>query len=406
MNPAKSKQTLQLGDVLDVEAGRIVHGGHCLAHARGATIFVRNALPGEKVRISIIEKRKKVYFAQTVEVLESSVHRVEPPCSSSVDCGGCDFQHVDSVYQRRLKTVVLQESLIKFSGLPESRIESLVGDGVLELGPPGGDGLNWRMRSRFVWSNGWHMHRYRSFHLTPTPRCEVITAEMRRAMDEVQPTETGEYIIAQGDSVSISGPSGILHGSSKVRHDVFDVQWRISPASFWQAHGGLISAIGNYLDTHLDIEQGEGWWDLFGGAGVFAAYLGQRVSSEGKIVCVDGSESAVQAGKRALHSDSNIRFINTDVSEFVSLALASEDRDTPRGVLLDPPRSGAGSELCQMLADVSPQIIVYIACDPVALARDIKYLSDKYEVRDLVSWDAFPMSHHFESLAILERNLS
>ena len=403
MKPDLSDRPPAVGDVIELDVIAIVHGGHCIAHRQGATFFVRGALPGERVKAHIRQRRKKIYFADSIEVLRASEYRVTPPCASSVECGGCDFQHVDVAYQRSLKTKVLIESLERFSGLSRAEIRGLVGEGVSELMTADHNGLNWRTRARFIWSDGWNMHGYRSDTVIPTPTCRIITEEMRQALTDATVRLAGQYHVAQGTSmVSIVGPDGAIRGGNRVAHEAFGSEWRIPTGSFWQAHAGLIPAIGDFLDGVVDITVGETWWDLFGGSGVFSAYLRQRLGGSGRIYCVEGNRDAVQAGKRALHDKSNIHFINSDVSSFVSESLGSH----PDGVLLDPPRSGAGIELCRKINNTKPRTVIYIACDPVALARDINVLSSVYRVANLASWDAFPMSHHFETVAVLTKHLS
>lgn len=400
-----------VGDVLEFEIEGIAHGGHCLAHAEGFTFFIRGALPGELVRATVTHKRKGIYFANTVEVISPSTHRVTPPCSAARECGGCDFQFADVPFQRELKTTVLKDSLRKFSGLTVTEIDSLVGDGVMSLGGDQEDGVNWRTRARFVWAGGWKMRRFRGDATVDTPDCAIATENMRQAMSAFHPEKAGEYLIAVGDSgvgdsgVSVLGPDGFTHGLTKVTHEVFGSQWRVSPAIFWQAHEALLPAIGEFLDVSVEVNPGETWWDLFGGCGVFAAYMSARVGEAGLIYSVEADHHATQTGKRALHDKPEITFVHADVSEFIASSVLGGGH-APQGVLLDPPRAGAGIDLCESLKKLSPRSIIYIACDPVSLSRDLKVLSDAYHVTHLRSWDAFPMSHHFETVAVLQSHLS
>lgn len=406
MNHAPSEITPRVGDVLTFKTQGIAHGGHCLAHADGFTFFIRGALPGEVVRATITRKRKGVYHAEVAEVIKPSIHRVSPPCAVARECGGCDFQFADVPYQRELKTIVLKQSLQKFSGLSLSDVDALVGGGVLPLGDLEQAGVNWRTRARFLWAGGWKMHRFRGDATVDVPHCSLVTENMRQAMSTLRPDKTGEYLIAEGDTgVSIVGPGGVTHGPTKVMHGVFGSRWGLSPSLFWQAHEGLLPAMGEFLDWSVDVRRGETWWDLFGGCGVFAAYMSIRVGESGLVYSVEGDHQATRTGKRALHDKPHIKFVNSDVSEFVA-SFGVDGGRAPQGVLLDPPRAGAGIDLCESLKKLSPRTIVYIACDPVSLSRDLKVLSDDYRITHLRSWDAFPMSHHFETVAVLQSHLS
>jgi tRNA/tmRNA/rRNA uracil-C5-methylase (TrmA/RlmC/RlmD family) len=398
----------QIGDHITVDVGNVAHGGHFIAHHLGKTIFVRGVLDGERAIVEVTSFRKKIYEARVVEILHASPMRVTPPCQSSASCGGCDFQHVSMKYQRTLKTKVLMDSLRKFAGLSQSEVERLVGNGVMSLPHSNTDGTDWRTRARFVWDNGWHMHEYRSHRLTPTPECLVVTPAIRASLNALSPATRGEeFVVAEGsEGVSISGAGRETVGPTKVQHLEFGVTWRLKPTSFWQAHSGIIPAMAEFIDSNTEYTPDQRWWDLYSGAGVFAAYLSKKIDQSGKIYAVESSTLATQAAKRALHDKPQIRVIQSDVSEFIGYSLKSADFEPPTGIILDPPRLGAGREVCEKLLAVGAPIIIYIACDPVAMSRDLAYLSQSYSILNLAAWDAFPMSHHFESVAILTKDLS
>ncbi len=399
-------EQLSVGDRVQVRVTKVVHGGHFLAHFAGRTIFVRGALDGEMVEIEITSQRKKVYFAETVAVHEPSAHRVIPPCSSSFACGGCDFQYIDVVYQLSLKTQVLLESLRKFSGLHEDQARQLVATGVRALPNAHHDGSNWRQRSRFVWNEGWHMRRHSSHELIETPDCTIITQQMRNALLQVDAPPPGEYYLVEGtNGVHLGSSTNHLSGPMLLDHKAFGVHWSITPQTFWQADPLLINEIANFLDQTLTITPSESWWDLFGGTGVFAAYLSLYVGQSGHVTSVDSDPMASHAASAALGSQGNIRLIRADTEEFLD-QVNGVPKPELQGVILDPPRAGAGEVVIRKIMSFEPASIVYIACDPVALSRDIRTLSEKYRVVDLRAWDAFPMSHHFETVAILKYDLS
>lgn len=394
------------GDRFVVQVGNIAHGGHFIAHKSGETIFVRGAITGETVEIRITGYRKKIYSAETVHVLMPSQNRQSPPCEVSQICGGCDFQHINLEYQRELKSQVLGDSLVRFSGLTQQEVNGLLVDGVLPVEESSLDGGNWRRRARFVWNDGWNMRRYRSHELVSTPNCTIITPEMRKTLRGIDGLDVGEYIVAEGlNGVTVSGANLHVAGPRKVTHSEFGVRWDVSPEGFWQAHPGLISGIAEFITNTFPIRSGELWWDLYGGAGVFAAFLSNQVGAEGRVVSVDGNSAAIKEARRALHERSNITLINSDVAEFLRTGLEGLIT-TPDGVILDPPRSGIGTALADSIVKRKPGKIIYIACDPVSLARDLKVLRSEYRVVQIRAWDAFPMSHHFETVAVLERDLS
>lgn len=399
-------EQLSVGDRVQVGITKVVHGGHFLAHYAGKTIFVRGALDGEKVEIEITSKRKKVYFAQTVAVHESSPHRVNPPCTSSFVCGGCDFQYIDVPYQLSLKTQVLRESLQKFSGLSEDCVSQLVAGGVRPVLSARPNGSNWRQRSRFVWNEGWHMRRHASHELVQASDCTIITQDMRVSLRNAESPPQGEYAVVEGENgVFLGNLEHHLSGPSLIVHTAFDTHWSIPPQVFWQADPQVVFEIAAFIDQTIVINPGEQWWDLFGGAGVFAAYLSQHIGQSGRVTSVDADPMAAHAARTALGDRGNVRLIHSDTEEFLDQASGGAQPDL-QGAILDPPRAGVGESVTRKLMSFEPTYITYIACDPVALSRDLKTLCEKYRVVDLRAWDAFPMSHHFETVAILKQDLS
>lgn len=401
---------MEIGDLVTLKAERVVHGGHVLSHFEGNTIFIRGAIPHEIVSARITRRRKRVFFADVTEVFVKSPYRVNPPCEFSTNCGGCDFQYVDISHQRSFKTHVLQESCERFARLTVEEFEQLLPAGVQSLAPA--NGLHWRSRIRLQWSNGWAMRAKKSHDAVPINECVIASEEINhqmqvmahRSLESKSPEDElieGEYIFSEGESgVSVRGPHGFRLGQERTKITIGGFLWQMRPTAFWQAHPQLIGAISETLDSALPIKENQHWWDLYGGAGVFAAYLHNRMKGTGKVTLVESGAASIEAARNAFVAPDSVKIIESTVEEF--LRVAPKGLHSPHGAIVDPPRSGIGSAVCHLLADHGVPVIAYIACDPVSLARDIKTLRDLgYQLKALESWDAFPMTHHFESLAVL-----
>jgi tRNA/tmRNA/rRNA uracil-C5-methylase (TrmA/RlmC/RlmD family) len=352
-----------------VDIGPIAHGGHAVAHSEGATLFVRHALPGERVVVQVTEINRRIVRADAVEVLAPSPDRVIPPCrwAGPGGCGGCDLQHAALPAQRALKTQVLRESLQRFGHLapddPLLAVEVTALDGQA-------DGLRWRSRVTWATDDAGHrgLRRHRSHAIVPVDDCLI-------AME------------------GVSRPDDVL--PSRVRRTVHGRSWRLAAESFWQVHPALPEAL---VDTVLEFGEprpGEAWWDLYSGAGLFSAFVASAVAP-GVVDAVESHPSAVREARRALHDLPSVRLHEADVLGW----LRGSPPSRPAGVVLDPPRAGAGAAVVEAVAAAGPRVIVYVACDPVALARDVALLADSgYRLDALRAFDAFPMTHHFESVA-------
>jgi len=402
-----SRPQLEIGKEYVAEIGAIAHGGHCVTYVNGCVVFVRGALTGEQASILITHKRQKVFFGVAQEILKKSEFRVLPSCEASRSCGGCDFQFIDLGHQRALKTLVLKESLQRFAQLDELSIEKIIGVGVRSIGGP--TGLGWRTRARFEWKDAWQMHAYRSERMVGTPACTTVTKEIGAELTRLQQAgglSRGEYTFAQGmGGVSVVGPPGNIAGPSVVSRNFAGIDWETSPHDFWQSHAALLPEVQEAISDSGALRVGANWWDLYAGAGVFSHVLAEGVGVTGLVTSVEGNRAASVAARNRFaeltgHPRADVRVVNSSVESFVNHMRGSVA--APDGVFLDPPRSGAGIPVCETLLEIAPRWILYLACDPVALARDTRALCSGgvYELAYITAWDAFPMTHHFESLAV------
>lgn len=375
MTTTENSPALRPGDEFVVDAGVIAHGGHVIAHHAGRTLLVRHAIPGERVRVRVTEVSRKIVRADAVEVLEPSEARVASPCrfSGPAGCGGCDFQHVLVDEQRRLKEQVLRSSLIRFGGLARHELDGL--DTTVHALPGRADGLRWMTRVGWAEdSSGTRgLRRHRAHDVVAVDHCLLALADI--------------------DSPSVTpGPPDPAGVQRRVRHR----SWQVS--GFWQVHPELPEALVNAVVGAGGAAPGERWWDLYSGAGLFAAFLGETVGPEGSVLAVESSAASVASGRAALADLPQVMWHHADVGRWIE----EGDHAAPDGVVLDPPRSGAGESVVDALTSAEIPRLVYVACDPVALSRDLRIArGNGYAVRSLTALDAFPMTHHFETVAHL-----
>lgn len=375
MTTTEEGSALRPGDVFVVDAGVIAHGGHVIAHHAGRTLLVRHAIPGERVRVRVTEASRRVVRADAVEVLEPSPARVAPPCrfSGPGGCGGCDFQHVALDEQRLLKEEVLRSSLVRFGGLEIRDLDGL--DTRVHALPGRADGLRWMTRVGWAEdSSGIRgLRRHRSHDIVAVDHCLLALPDIDSPSPRPDPPD----------------PVGI---ERRVRHRT----WRVS--GFWQVHPELPEALVSSVLGAGSPAPGERWWDLYSGAGLFAAFLGEAVGPEGEVLAVESSAASVASGRAALADLPQVRWHHADVRRWIE----EGDHAAPDGVVLDPPRSGAGLAVVDALTSAGIPSLVYVACDPVALSRDLRIARENgYVVQSIKALDAFPMTHHFETVAHL-----
>jgi tRNA/tmRNA/rRNA uracil-C5-methylase (TrmA/RlmC/RlmD family) len=391
--------------VLDLDVGPVAHGGHCVARVpaadggAGRVVFVRHALPGERVRAVVTDDGGGAFCrADAIAVLVAAPGRVEPSCpwARAGGCGGCDWQHADGATQRALKTAVLREQLERLGG-PAALLDAA--PVVEEL--PGGL-LGWRHRVRLAVDGEGRagLRAHRSHDVLPVADCPLVPS------GTLPPVLTQRFPpgVEVDVAVDADGLRCVTDGSDPDHADAAAVvqraagrEWRLTPGSFWQVHPALADTLAAVVGDWAQAPAGGTAWDLYGGVGLFAAVLAEQVGPDGRVTVVESSRQAVADGRAALADLPQVRWRTGRVErELPSL------HGRPDVVVADPPRRGLGRALVAALCAREPGRIVHVACDPAALARDVAlFASQGYRLAALRAFDAFPMTHHMECTALL-----
>lgn len=390
-----------IGDELTLVAGAPANGGSCVARQDGRVVFVRYALPGERVRARITAERGSYWHAETVEVLEPADGRVAPLCPiAGVDGAGCcDLAFADPAVARALKGTVVSNQLARLGGHDWEGSAEPVGDD----GPTG-----WRTRVRLdVGADGRAgFHRYHSDELVTDLRCGQLPAGMTTGLAE-QSWQPGDHlhVVADDDGVRHVVSTGHNHRPQVREGDYHATQWvgrrrwRIPVTAFWQAHRQAAAHYSALITDWAAPEAGMTAWDLYGGAGIFAAALAQAVGESGRVISVDTSRAATGAARAALADLSQVSVRTDSVRRVLSAASSGADV-----AVLDPPRTGAGRQVIEALAAAGVPRIVHIGCEAASFARDIGlYRAQGYTVEQIRVFDAFPLTHHVECVALLTR---
>jgi tRNA/tmRNA/rRNA uracil-C5-methylase (TrmA/RlmC/RlmD family) len=388
-----------------VDVGPIAHGGHCVARIEGRVVFVRHALPGERVRVAITEGEEDSRFLRgdAVEILTASPHRVERPCpyAGPGRCGGCDFQHASVAYQRDLKAAVVREQFSRLAGIdPEVTVEPLPGDE---------DGLRWRSRVEFAVDGEGRagLRKHRSHEIIPVEDCLIADRRIVESgvLDTPWTGYSGVDAVAPDDLqgvVLVAFPGGLEQSvGQRVTTTRWSGEFRVDARGFWQVHRGAAPTFVSHVLHSLAPKPGERVLDLYAGAGLFAAALADAVGPSGAVLAVEGDRRAVSHGAANTASRPWVEWRHGRVDRMIR-PLVRQDVHADL-VVLDPPRTGASGDVCRYIAAMTPRAISYVACDPAALARDTAYLqSGGYRLTSLRAFDAFPMTHHVECIATFE----
>ncbi|MCU1591614.1 MAG: SAM-dependent methyltransferase [Frankiales bacterium] len=402
-----------MSEELELDVGRVAAGGACVARAPdGRVVFVRHAIPGERVRAVITDTTTSYHRADAVEVITASPDRVAPPCpyARPGGCGGCDWQHVALSRQRALKAELVAEQLQRLAGISR--------DVVVEPVPGDVEGLRWRTRVQFAVDRAGRagLHRHRSHDLEPVDACLIATDDVEAVGAErlPWPGATGVEVTAAGSQrvVHVSGriadlpdvdaglvvndrPRRVPHG---VRHEVLGRSFDVAAGGFWQVHPGAAAVLAHAVLDGLDPQPGDRVVDLYAGVGLFASLLGERVGPTGSVLALEGD---ARAGADAARNTSDQPHVKVRTGTVDAATVASRV-GRPALVVLDPPRAGAGVQVAKAIIGLAPRRVAYVACDPATFARDLKaFLDAGWELPSLRAFDLFPMTEHVELVAIL-----
>lgn len=400
---------------LELDVGAPAAGGSCVARAAdGRVVFVRHALPGERVRAVVTQTTTSFLRADAVQVLQASADRVAPPCpfAGPGRCGGCDWQHVAVPRQRLLKGELVAEQLRRLAGV------ELVPE--VEEVPGAPDGLGWRTRTTFaVDAEGRAgLHRHRAHDLELVDRCLISTPDVEAvgaqaiswsgaATVEVAGAG-GQRVVAvtsaRGGRAALpeTGAGVVIDGRNAraphgLVHEVLGRRFEVAAGGFWQVHVGAAETLARAVLDGLAPQPGESVVDLYAGAGLFAALLGERVGPTGTVLAVEGSARATADAARNTADLPHVKIRTLPVDERLLQRLGRLDL-----VVLDPPRAGAGQPLTRALSRLRPRALAYVACDPASFARDLRVLLDAgWTLASLRAFDLFPMTEHVELVAVL-----
>jgi tRNA/tmRNA/rRNA uracil-C5-methylase (TrmA/RlmC/RlmD family) len=378
------------GTELTLTVGAPANGGSCVARHDGRVVFVRYALPGEVVRARVTEQRGSHWHAEVLEVVEPSADRIDSLCPiAGVDGSGCcDLAFATPQAARRLK-----------------------GEVVGSAGPTG-----WRTRVRLdVGGQGPQagragFHRYHSSDLVTDLACGQLPAGMLAGLDastwppgaqlHVALDDQGtRHVVRTGPRSDRKASTQAVEGNYEATQRVGDRTWTVPVTAFWQAHRDAAREYSALVREWAQLSSGMTAWDLYGGAGVFAAVLAESVGESGHVLTVDTSRGSSRAARAALADLGHVSV----VTDSVRRALTGQPGRADVAVL-DPPRTGAGREVIDLLAAACVPRIIHIGCEAASFARDVGlYRGHRYAVEELRVFDSFPLTHHVECVAVLTR---
>jgi len=419
-------------ETLEVSIEKLVYGGDGLARTPQGVVLVSGVIPGERVRVRLLERKKGVRRAQLLEVSDESVDRVRAECPYFGRCGGCQLQHISYARQIAIKQEILRES---FERVGKIRLEVPVSATTAEP---------WRYRNRTrlrIEKQGGSFrigyHEAQSNRLCAVETCpisspaigdvltklaqgvgaaifpdsdadielELFASDNDRAMlatvysSMPPPREFGESLRSALPilaSVAWRGPdrTETVWGEGALTYRVGEFHFRVGHGAFFQTNRYLLEAMVEAVRQDLE---GDRVLDLYAGVGLFALPLSRRFE---KVAAVEGGEGAGELATNLGVVGGRARAFHKSVEKFLAVTSARWDV-----VVVDPPRNGLTPGVIEQVRRVAPKRLVYVSCDPTTLARDLAHLTPApYHIRSVEMVDQFPQTFHIETVVHLEQS--
>ncbi|WP_018179821.1 class I SAM-dependent RNA methyltransferase [Jongsikchunia kroppenstedtii] len=412
------------GETFELTVDRPGHGGVCVGRRDGRVVFVRDALPGERLVVRVTEDKGKSFcHAQIEEIVDAAAGRIEVACRAhAAGVGCCDASHMTGATARGIKATVLTELLQRVGDGIEwaGEIESLAAEPV-----PAAVETGWRGRMRLgVDPQGRPGMHARGGAVVPTLDCAAAAdglladlpeaeagSELVVVLDDagdrhvvelaaVSQRRGGKRARAQQHRASAAKArrESVLAGSGVATWRVGDRTWSLPATGFWQSHRNAAASYSTVVGELLaasGVGRAAVGWDLFGGGGPLA---GAMRDSTDEVHVVESDPRAVDAGGAAFADDAGVRFHLGRVDRAIA------GLPSPDVVVLDPPRAGAGAAVVEAVSAAQPRAVVHVGCDQATFARDLADFGRRgYRPTVIRGFDAFPMTHHFEAIALLAR---
>ena len=383
---------LKIDDLITLNIESIAHGGHFVARHKGQVIFVRHAITDEIAIVKITSISNKLAFGDAIEIIKPSKDRITPLCKYSLvgNCGGCDFQHISIIAQRKLKKFVIQDQFKRIAKID-------INTEIININPT--SGLNWRTRFDFAISENKKigLYSYKSNKVIEINECLIAVDAINKSDIFKLSWEGKERVRVSASStneVNINRLGKNISGPIQLSENIKGNSYKISPGSFWQSHKNAPDILIKKVLEFAKIKFGDCVCDLYGGIGLFTSPILKLIRNSGKVHLIENDRNCINDAREIFKENKNVIIHNGKVEQKIGKI---KNIDI---VILDPPRNGAGKQVINQIINKKPRSIIYVSCDPASLARDTKILiNNSYKLENLIGIDLFPMTHHIECIA-------
>jgi len=403
----------------EIQLEKFTYGGDAMGRLPDSrAVFVPFGLPGEQVRVRVVEEKKNFARGEIVEFLEASPDRINAKCKHFGECGGCHYQNLQYEKQTQAKTDILIDQLKRIGKIENPPVREMIAcpnpwnyrnhvqfhlnqGGRLGFQAPGSNKViavsECHLPEPFL-NELWHQLEFE-------PDTNIERVSLRAGMKddlmlilESESPELPELEIEAGISVThvYEENTIVLAGSDHVLMHVLDRDFKVSAASFFQVNTVMAEKMVEHLLACLPVSPSTSLLDVYCGVGLFSAFLAPKC---GRVIGIESSESSCEDFAVNLDEFNNVELYEGDAEDVIPYLEVKPDI-----VLVDPPRAGLDKVVVDGILKLSPSLIAYVSCDPSTLARDAaRLINGGYTLKEATPFDLFPQTYHIESISIFER---
>jgi 23S rRNA (uracil1939-C5)-methyltransferase len=407
---------------VDIKLEKFTYGGEAMGRLPdGRAVFVPFGLPGETVRVRLVQEKQSFARGELLEIITAAPERIVPKCRHFGTCGGCHYQNMPYEKQLQAKTEILRDQLIRIGKIENPPIKTIVASP-----------LEWNYRNHmqfhltaegkigFVNSKGNSTLPIEECHLPETgindfwPKLQfesnkdIERVSLRSGVDEEilvvlesESPETPELDIEIDASVVhlFDEHPVVIAGQDYLPIHVLEKDFHVSAASFFQVNTRMAEKMVQHLLTSLPVSSSTILLDVYCGAGLFSRFFAPKCK---KIIGIESSESACEDFAINLDEFDNVELYEGDAG--VILPELKGRVDNPACVIVDPPRAGIEKQTLDAIIAIKLQVIAYVSCDPSTLARDAaRLIHGGYRLVEVTPFDLFPQTFHIESISLFEK---
>lgn len=430
--------------------------GEGIAKIDGMTVFIPNAIKGEKIKTKILKVTSSIAYGKIIEIITKSNFRVDSDCETYSRCGGCAMRHIDYNATVEIKKIAVEATLKKALG------RTIEVANAIKMDEP----YNYRNKLQYpigIDENGktvMGVYAERTHRIIPTRECKIqdklsqqiandiyefiiknnvqvydekkFTGSLRHIIIRIgkrtnevmvtlvtntkeipQEKELVEFITSKykevktivkninskNTNVILGKENEVLFGDGYIYDYLGDFKFKISPMSFYQVNQVQTEKLYSKAVEYAELTGNEIIFDLYCGIGTIGIFASKKVK---KIYGIETIPEAINDAKEnaKLNNIENAEFFVGDVEKTLP-EFIKQRNIKPDVIFVDPPRKGCDKTALETLLEIKSDRIVYVSCNPATLGRDLKMLEEKYEIKEISICEMFPFTHHIECVSVL-----